>query len=367
MRVASGRPSCSRERTRFCSSPCGGAPGRRWIALTTIVLVATAAYDLCLAGLVWNPTMGSTLAKAAIALVLLDWHRGSVPRVALIAALAWSAVHAYTGAIFVAVSVFTALLADPFVRGDWSAVRRNAVIIVIAVALLQLPYVAHQVSARFSDSAMGAVSGSVGRILSGSDRPEFAKSITGFAAAFRFIEFGPWQFPLAGWVLLACSAIVAVRYRRDPTWLAMTLLPQALAIIGYALFLDDLDHYYYLSLMPAAVLTVVLAATALPSPSLARAAGVVLLVAALALVPARVRFAATMHRMPQYGLLVDASQRIKNLRQPMRSIRTEFALPPTGDPEYLYRLLGGQIDPASPWVSIITADGRIVYQHVGGS
>jgi hypothetical protein len=341
--------------------------GSRWIALTTILLVATAAYDLCLAALVWNPTMGSTLAKVAMALVLLNWHGGSAFRIALIAASAWSAVHAYTGAVFVAVSVFTALLAEPLVRGEWRAARRSAVIIVFAVALLQLPYVAHRVSARFSDSAMGAVSGSVAQILSGQERPQIAKSVAGYAAAFRFIEFGPWQFPLAGWLLLACGGIVAVRYRRDPTLLAMTLLPQAVAIIGYALFLDDVDHYYYLSLMPAAVLTVVLAASALPPPRLAAVVGVALLIGTLALVPARMRFAATMHRMPQYGLLVEASRKITNLRQPMRAIRTDFTLPPTTDPEFLYRVLGGRIDRTSPWVGIITADGQVVYQHVAGS
>ena len=74
-----------------------------WIAVTAVVLLATAPYDLALSALVWNPVVGSTLAKAATALVLLEWHRGSTVRVALTAALAWSAVHAYTGAIFVAV------------------------------------------------------------------------------------------------------------------------------------------------------------------------------------------------------------------------------------------------------------------------
>ena len=84
------------------------------------------------------------------------------------------------------------------------------------------------------------------------------------------------------------------------------------------------------------------------------------------MVPAKTRFAATMHRMPQYGLLVDASRRIKSVGQPMRSIRTEFSLPPTTDPEYLFRVLGGRIDPASPWTSVIMTDGRVIYRNVNG-
>ena len=336
-----------------------------WIALATVVLLATAAFDLALSALVWNPVMGSTLAKIATALVLLGWHRGSPARVALTAAAAWAAVHVYTGAIFGAVGVFAAILVEPLVRSDRRALRRNASIVVAVVLLLQLPYLAHQVSNRFSDRAMSAVAGSVERVLSGSDPPELFKSVAGLAGAFRYIQFSPWQSPLAGWLLLACSGILAIRYRRDPTPLAITLLPLGLSIVGYALFLDDLDPYYYLSLMPAAVLTVVLAATWMPSPRLARLAGIGLFLGASALVPARVSLAATMYRMPEYKVLVDASRRIRSRNQPMRQIRADFPLPPTSDPEFLYRVLGGRIDRASPWVSIITSNGQVEYRYLG--
>lgn len=337
-----------------------------WVALTTIVLLATASYDLCLSALVWNPVVGSTLAKMATALVLLDWSRRSAVGVAVIAAVAWCAVQAYTGAIFVTMSILVGLLVDPFVRGDRDTVRRSALMIAIVVALLQFPYAAHQLSNRFSDSAMGAVTGSVGRILSGSDRPQLATSQAGYARAFNFIEVAPWQVPLAGWALVACGAILAIRYRHDALLLTVTLLPQVAAVIGYAFFLGDLDHYYYLSLMPAAVLTILLGATAMLSPRLARAVSLALFVGALAIVPARIRFAATMHRLPQYGVLVDASRQIVRLGRPVRAIHTEFSLPATSDPEFVYGILGGRIDRASPWIGVITPDGRVLYRHVGG-
>jgi hypothetical protein len=238
-------------------------------------------------------------------------------------------------------------------------------IMAVVVVILQLPYVAHRVSNRFTNSAMAAVTGSLGRVLSGSDPPELTKSITGYIAAFDYIQFAPWHVPFAGWVLLACGAIVAARYYRDPSLLAVTLLPQVAAIVGYALFLDDLDNYYYLSLMPAAVLTIALVATALPSPRLTRLVGMALLVGALLLVPAKVRLAATMHRMPEYGVLVHAAQTIKNRRQPMRAIQTDLPLPRTSNAEFLYRILGGRIDRQSPWIGVITSDGRIVYRNVG--
>ena len=50
--------------------------------------------------------------------------------------------------------------------------------------------------------------------------------------------------------LLAMGAVVtAVGYRSDAKLLSVILLPQALAIVGYA-FWRDFDSYYYLSLAP---------------------------------------------------------------------------------------------------------------------
>ena len=81
--------------------------------------------------------------------------------------------------------------------------------------------------------------------------------------------------------------------------------------------------------------------------------------------PARVRFGATMHKLPQYGVLVEGSRKIRSSRQSIRAIRTELKLPATSNPEFLYKVLGGRIDRASPWIGVITSDGRVVYQRVG--
>src|SRR6266550_5423653 len=49
----------------------GSAP----LALTAVVLLATAPVDFSLSAIIWNPVVGSILAKAATALILLGWHR----------------------------------------------------------------------------------------------------------------------------------------------------------------------------------------------------------------------------------------------------------------------------------------------------
>ena len=118
--------------------------------------------------------------------------------------------------------------------------RRSLLIIAFVVVLLQLPYTAHQVSSRFSESGMGVVSESVRGIISGRMPLQFAKSLGAYAGAFTVIQVWPWQIRWAAWVLVPFGAIVALSYRDDPALLAVILLPQIAAIVGYASFLGDL-------------------------------------------------------------------------------------------------------------------------------
>jgi hypothetical protein len=170
--------------------------------------------------------------------------------------------------------------------------------------------------------------------------------------------------PFVGWLLVAAGAVVAVRYRYDLPLVTLTLLTPFSAIVGFALFLAAVETYNYLSLVPVTVLTIVLAATAIPARRASEAVAVLLLVLAMCAVPARLRIAATMHRMPEYGALVRGSQQIVNRHTPMRAIWTEFPLPPTADPEFIYRIMGGRIQHGAPWMAIIMLDGTVVYRKI---
>jgi 4-amino-4-deoxy-L-arabinose transferase-like glycosyltransferase len=213
---------------------------------------------------------------------------------------------------------------------------------------------------------MGAVTGSLEQVFTGRAAPRVEESVRGYVGAFSFIQGFPSSLPAAGWMLLVAAVGTAIRYRRDSTMLAVVLLPQALAIIGYALFQGGLDHYYYLSLMPAAVLTIVLAITALPDRwLLARnAIAALALAGSLTQLPGRFAFSATLHKMPEYAPLVEGSRRAVRQRQPMRAIETEFTLPAPSDRTFVYRILGGRIDPASPWIARIRSTGDVDYQKV---
>ena len=247
--------------------------GLLWTALTAVILISTGGFDVCLSAVIWNPVVGATLAKIATALVLLDWHRGSMARRVATAGVAWAAVHAYTGSIYVAVSVFLAFLIDPLIRRDWRMAKQNAVVLAAVVVLLQVPLIVYQFGRGSDQQAMGAVSDSVAAVVTGRAQPEVDKSVSGYLAAVQFIQATPWTIPALGWILLICGAVVAVRYRHDATILLMTLMPAVLSVVGYALFLAPLDHYYYFSLMPSAVLIVVLALTSVPRRNVAPTVG----------------------------------------------------------------------------------------------
>jgi hypothetical protein len=209
---------------------------------------------------------------------------------------------------------------------------------------------------------MGAVTGSVGQIVAGQAAPEFGKSAGWLVRAFREIQDVPFIAPLLPVVLGVSALVVLLRYRRDPTLLLMTIGPAALAVIGYSLFLGALDTYYYLSMMTPMVLMVVLAVTTGWTPSVSRAVGVALCVAALLLVPTRFQRSVTMNRMPQYAPLVKGSRLLAHRQMPLRAVRTTFGLPPTGDPEFIFRLLGGRIDRAAGWTATIDEHGDVTYQ-----
>jgi hypothetical protein len=338
-----------------------------WIALATTALLTTASLDLSLSALVWNPMAGSALAKIAIAMVLLKWHERSALAAVVTVAIAWSAVQCYTGAVFVAIGIFAAVLAGPLVRRDRSGVLRQAAIIVFTVAVLQVPYVVHQLSIQFSDTGMTAVTDSISRVVSGHQSPEFVRSWNGYTRAFMSLLISPLRGVWAVWMLVVCSVVVASRFRYDVPVLSVTLLPQAAAIAGYAFFVGNfLDDYFYLSLMPSAALTLMFSVTAVRPAPLARALSVGLLAGVLAIAPARIRTASTLFSMPEYAALVEGSRQLARQQRPLRAIQTEFTLPHTSNPQFVYTILGGHIDPGSSTIGIIKSDGRIDYKEAGG-
>jgi hypothetical protein len=327
--------------------------GSLWIALSAGVLWMSAPFDLALAPLVWNPTMGATLVKLTLALMLLDWHRRSLVTLAVTAAIAWAAVHVYTGAVF---ATLAALAAMVFATDRRTLMRRTAVVLGV-VLLLQVPYLLYRYQHR-GEPVMAAISGGLGQIVRGEAPLNLAGSARGYPEyQGSFHEVGDWQ--LIAVLLVTSSALIVWRYRRDPLFVWLLLAPQLGAIAGLSIFLGALDSYYYLSLLAIAVATV--AAGLLPrSGRPATIAGITTLAAALALVPSRIDHSHGFE-MPEYGVLVRASRTLIARNEPLRAIQANFPLPPNVIPGFPYFCMGGPFDRTSPLVAIINADGSVSY------
>jgi hypothetical protein len=227
------------------------------------------------------------------------------------------------------------------------------------VALLQVPWAVYSLRHR-GGPVMGAVRGSLTDVVTGRAQPRLGRSASFFALATDSLQLKPWHASWIGWFVLACGAVVLVRHRKDPALLAVTLLPPALAVAGYAFWLGDLGSYYYFSLMPAVVLTVLLAVTAPFSGRTAQMAGAAILAVALAILPARLQAAATINKMPGYAVILRASREMARRGVPLRQIRADF-LPPTADPEFLFRILGGRIVHGAEWYAVVSEGGQVTY------
>ncbi len=334
-----------------------------WLALAATLFISTAPYDLALSATLWNPSLASAAVKGATALVLIGWPERSLVGVGLVAGLAWVSLHFHVPVVFCVASIFVSMIAAPLLGRDYRAVSQRAAVMAGVVAVLQLPSLVHRLSIGPGNEVDGAaVTGSLGQMLSGAAPLRVAESAAGLARAVNRIQVDPWQAEWIGWVVLACAVIVLVRHRDDVPLLAVTVLPLGVSVVGYALWVGTFDVYYYLSQMTAVVLTVLLAATAVARHH-ARYVAIAALALAVAILPARVRQAGTIHKMPEYDTLVDGSRQIANRGVPVRAIRADF-LPPGGNSEFLFTVLGGTLDPSAAWVASIATDGLVSYELV---
>jgi hypothetical protein len=195
------------------------------------------------------------------------------------AAAACVAVQCDPQAIFVAIAVFAALVADPLIAGNRQTLQRNLWIVAVVVAVLQMPHA-------------------------------FQRPSESLALNHMSLWLTVWLL----WLVIAVGAVVAFAKLRIVTFVTSV--------------------------------------------------GLALLVAVLAAAPIRSGLGWTRQRMPEYGILLDGSRKIAKLAQPMGTIRASFALPPTSDSEFLFTILGGRIDRASPWVAVIMRDGNVKYEHL---
>jgi hypothetical protein len=108
------------------------------------------------------------------------------------------------------------------------------------------------------------------------------------------------------------------------------------------------------------VLTFGFAIAALPSPSIIRWTSGVLLGGVLLWQPARIQASTAFFSYPPYRLMRLASIELAAREPVLRDIRINFeGAHPTMDKYFIYRILGGRIDPNAPRRAFIDPDASV--------
>jgi hypothetical protein len=262
--------------------------------------------------------------------------------------------------VFLAVPIIASYTIRELLARRWAAALQRARATVEIIALLQVPYLLDLILRRPERVGPTMVIDSVLYTL---DHPRTLRVRDAFhalASASEFILMTPATFAWFGTIVLASVAIVALRWRRDHMLLCATVIPILAAIAGFSFWQRPYDYYWFLPIAPSVALTVALAMTAWrPAAS---AAALVLLLGVVAALPARIAAARTMNRLPEYGALVRASREIRRHAPEIREIVTEFPLPRTADPEFLYEVLGGRVTPGAGFRAIVSRSGDVTYK-----
>jgi len=325
------------------------------LALAICLLVASAPFDISISGVIWNPPVSAALVKMATAMALTLGELPAVWRVAATAAVAWLAVQAHLSAIFLAAPLLTALVAQPAIRGQWRRVGILAATIATVVVVLQIPYLIVRINQ--PDSAAGPTTALTQITQAQSlDAGRSFSSVVNGAGDLLTRGRDTWRFQ---WPFLVAAIVVLVRWRGELPLLAISVGPLVGATILFSTWTRSYDSYWFLTTTTAMALTFGLAVAAYARPAAAQWLGILVLAGVIAWQPARVAASKEFFSYPQYRAMRVGSIELARTQPVLRDIRVEFeGAHPTMDKYFMYRILGGRIEPGAP-IAFIGEGGRV--------
>ena len=179
-------------------------------------------------------------------------------------------------------------------------------------------------------------------------------NITGELLARRIEE---WRFQIPTAI---AGLLLLMRWRRDLVMLAVSIGGLLTASVLFAAWSRNYDSYWFLSLTTAMVLPYGFAIAATPQRVGVHAIGALLTLAILWLQPARLDQSTAFFKYPPYRIMRIASYQLAAQEPVLRDIRVNFeGAHPTMDKYFIYRILGGRIDPSAPKRAFINADGSV--------
>jgi hypothetical protein len=333
-------------------------------ALGTVLLAATSPFDMALTATIWNPPVAVALVKVTMAIMLIGNDRPSTWWVVLASGVAWLSVQAHSSALFVAAPVMASFVVNELVARRWMRALQVAQAIAEVIFVLQIPFLIDY--SLHPDEPAGPTS-IVANVMSTLSHPSWwslrvSAAAHGIAMSFDYILLRPWTFPSLLILIVASLVVTAVRVRHDVTLASITVIPLLFAEIGFSTWQGTFYVYWFLTLTPPLVLTVALALTALPWRLARSVTSTAVLVLALVCQPARFAQAQITARLPEYGPLLRGSRELRRRTPELRAIEVTFFLPPSSDPEFLYKLLGGKIAATAKYVATIERTGYVSYR-----
>ena len=325
------------------------------LALAICLFIASSPFDISISGVIWNPPVAAALIKMATALALSLGDSPSTWRVAATAAVSWLAVQAHLSAIFVAAPLVTALVAQPLLDRQWRRAGSLAVVIGAVVIVLQVPYFI----VRINDP--GAATGPTAALdsMAQAESLQVVKSygmVVNSTGELLVRQMDTWTFQ---WPFLVVALVVLVRWRKDLPRLAVTVGPIVGATVLFSTWTRPYDSYWFLTATTAMALTAGLALAALPSERIVQWAGVLMLAGVVAWQPARIAASKEFFSYPQYRAMRMGSIELARRAPALRDIRVEFeGAHPTMDKYFMYRILGGRIEPGAP-IAFIGEGGHV--------
>ena len=343
-------------------------------ALPICLLIASAPFDIAISQVIWNPPVAAAFIKMATGMALMlnvaspPWHTG------LTAALAWMAVQCHLSGLFVAAPLLAALVLQPMLypralvyehdtvadqrRRGMRAAGRSLAIVVGVVLALQVPFAI----ARFTEP--GAPAGPTS-LISGLLHPQVFRpwvafdTVTGITG--NFVWPSPETFKFAMPSLIA-AIIVAIAYRRDAIVIAVSGGAILMAAVLFTTSTRNYDGYWFIPLTTALTLTFGMAIAAIPSRIAVTWIGVAVLLVVAWRQPARIEDSKRFFKYPQYDTMLRASRALMMKAPVVRDIKVAFEVHPTMDRTFIYKILGGRIDPAALNTAIVNADGSVRLQ-----
>jgi hypothetical protein len=344
-----------------------------FLALAMCLVLSSAPFDVAISSVIWNPPVAAALIKMATAMAL---SLGDAPprwKVSVTAVIAWLAVQAHLSAAFVAAPLLLGLVATDL------QVRRSAIdkpkglspqgrglsphdllksvgLVAGVILILQIPYFINAI--RNPDAPMGptaAISNIANVGAFRIDRSYVAVvNITGEVLARQVI---PWHLEIP---TLIVGIVTVIRWRRDPVALAVSIGGLLTATVLFATWTRGYDSYWFLTMTAALILTYGLAIAAIPYRVAVNVIGAVLVAIIAWLQPARIDQSKAFFKYPPYRTMRIASYRLAAQEPVLRDIRVNFeGAHLTMDKYFIYRILGGRIDPSAPKRAFVNADGSV--------